>query len=244
MHSIKIIVMEFFKPNTGKQLEIDVGGVSYLRLPIKTPLLTEKDNLQKLIQKYVAPHTRAGDLIFISEKVVALLQNRIVRIKDIKTTPIARFLARKVRNKIHTKDFRGFGHGTPMAMQLVIEEAGLSRVLFAAAVSAVTRPLGIKGLFYFLCGKSAKSVDCPMSFILYPYTHYAKLAPLNPSRVAREVRAQTGNDTVIVDANYLGVCSLGTSNKHIKEKFIYQVFRDNPLGQSEEMTPFCIVRKV
>ena len=28
------------------------------------------------------------------------------------------------------------------------------------------------------------------------------------------------------------------------ESFIGKLFRDNPLGQSDEMTPFCIVRKV
>jgi hypothetical protein len=231
------------KPNKGKNLEMDVNGEIYLRLPIRTGIITENDNILDLVDKYVAPNLLKGDLIFISEKIVALTQRRIVDFKDIKTTPIARFLSKHIHNHYGTKDFRGFGHGTPMAMQLFIEEAGLLRVLFAAGVAAITRPLGIKGLFYIICGKKAKSIDCPMSFLIQPYTHYAKLSPINPSGVAKDIKKKNGNDVVIVDANYLGAFSLGKSNKNIKEKFIQDVFRDNPAGQGDEMTPFFIVRK-
>ncbi len=232
-----------FKPNPGKSLEISVVGETYLRLPIRTGIITEKDNLLELLQKYIAPHLQPGDIIFISEKVVALTQGQIINLNDVKTSKLAKFLARRVHNNYGTKDFRGFGHGTPMAMQLFIHEAGLPRVLFAAGVSAITRPLGIKGLFYFICGKRAKSIDCPMSFLIQPYTHYAKLPPINPKKVAREVKEKFGNETVIIDANYLGAFALGISGKGVKEKFAQEVFRDNPLGQSDELTPFCIVRK-
>jgi hypothetical protein len=171
---------------------------------------------------------------------------------DIKPTKLARFLARRVRNNYGTKDFKGFGHGTPMAMQLFIEEAGVPRVLFAAAVSAATRPLGVKGAFYWLCGKRAKSVDCPMSFSILEYAHYAKRAPHDPDGVARQIKAALGGnaaaggagpETVILDANYIGAFSLGKSTRAISESFIGKAFRDNPLGQSDEMTPFCILRR-
>ena len=232
-----------FEPNHGKDLSISVKGESYLRLPIKTRLITEKDNLVSLLEEYAKPHLKPGDIVFISEKVVAIMQNRIIPIRDIKVTPFARFLSKHVHNHRGTDKFRGFGHGTPMGMTLFVQEVGAPRVVFAAAVAAVTRPLGIKGLFYAICGKRGKSVDCPMSFTIWPYLNYAKLSPLNPSRVAKEVREKFGNEAVIVDANYRGVFSLGKSTKNITEKFIKEVFRDNPAGQSEEMTPFFIVRK-
>ena len=232
-----------FRANHGKNLEIEASGETYLRLPVRTPVLGPKDDLMQVLEKYAGPHLRPGDLLFVSEKVVVVTQGRIVNINEIKPSPLARFLARKVQNHYGTKDFRGFGHGTPMAMQLFIEEAGYPRVLFAAAVSAVTRPFGIKGLFYLICGKLAKSVDCPMSFSILEYAHYAKRAPLDPNGVARRIKEKFGNDTVILDANYIGAFSLGKSTRKITEKFIGELFRDNPLGQSDEMTPFCIVRK-
>ena len=238
-----ITALKSIRPNKGKRIEISVGKETYLRFPIKTDVVTERDDLVALLEKYAHPVMEPGDVLFISEKVVALTQGRIVPIADIKPSWLARLLARKVHNHYGTPDFRGFGHGTPMAMQVFIEEAGYPRVILAAAVSAVTRPLGIKGLFYIISGKMAKSVDCPMSFLIQPYNMYAKRAPKDPDGVARTLKKKFGNDVVVVDANYQGVYSLGKSDKSLTEKFIYEVFRDNPAGQGDEMTPFFVVRK-
>lgn len=232
-----------FKPNPGKSLEIEADGVTYLRLPVKTPLLTEKDDIMAFIAKYAAPYLRPTDLFFVSEKVVAVTQGRVININEIKPTWFSRFLAHRVHNNYGTKDFKGFGHGTPMAMQLFVEEAGYPRIILAAAVAAITRPLGIKGAFYYISGKRAKSIDCPMSFSILEYAHYAKLAPNDPDGVARSIKEKFGVETVILDANYRGAFSLGKSTRAITEKFILALFKDNPLGQSDEMTPFCIVRR-
>jgi hypothetical protein len=148
-----------------------------------------------------------------------------------------------VRNYAGTPQFRGLGHGTAPAMQLLIEEAGYLRTLFAAGIAAVTRPLGIKGAFYYLVGKQAKSIDCPMSWTIEPYQEYAKMAPADPNGVARKIKERFGAETIIVDANYRGAFSLGKSTRAISEKFIRKVLRDNPAGQDSEMTPFLIIRK-
>lgn len=233
-----------FKANPGKKLDINVGGATYERLPVRTRLITTNDkDIMPLIDEYVTPYVKPGDMVFVSEKVLAITQGRIVDFRDIHPGGLARFLARNVSNYYGSRDFHGFGHGTSLAMQLFLEEAGYPRVLFAAAVAAVTRPLGIKGLFYRICGKRAKSIDCPMSFTIIEYAHTAKLAPEDPDGAARRIKEKTGRETVILDANYIGGFSLGKSDESISEQFIQQLFRDNPLGQSDEMTPFCIVRR-
>jgi F420-0:gamma-glutamyl ligase len=241
--SIIMGMEQTFKPNPGKSLEIMIGNEAYLRLPIKTGLITEKDELLPTLEKYLNGKLLPEDVIFVSEKVVCVTQNRIININDIKPSKLARFLAHKVHNNYGTKDFKGFGHGTPMAMQLFIEEAGYPRILFAAAVSAITRPFGLKGAFYYISGKRAKSIDCPMSFTILEYAHYAKLAPQDPQGVAKQIKEKFGNDAVILDANYRGAFSLGKTNRKLTEKFIQQAFVDNPAGQSDEMTPFFILRK-
>lgn len=197
----------------------------------------------KLLEEYVRPHIQMGDLLFVSEKVVCICQNRVLPIKDIKISPLARFLSSQIDNKRGTPEFKGFGHSTAFAMQLFLEEAGYLRILFAAFISAITRPFGIKGAFYFISGKMAKSVDCPMSFSFIPYLLYAKRAPLKPNEVARDIRDKFGVETVIVDANYRGAFSLGKSSRAISEKFIQSIVRDNPAGQDNEMTPFFLVRE-
>lgn len=231
------------EPNKGKSLEAVAAGERYLRLPIKTRLIEPGDNLFDLLTEYVVPHLQPGDMLFVSEKIVCITQNRIVRTSEVKTSALARLLAKRVRNHVGTPQFRGFGHGTAPAMQLLIEEAGVPRVLFAALVAAVTRPFGLKGAFYYLVGKRAKSIDCPMSFTLAPYTEYAKRAPQEPAKVAQDIRIRFGVETVIVDANYRGAFSLGKSAQAPKERFIRELLRDNPAGQDSEMTPFFIIRK-
>lgn len=232
-----------FPPNPGKKIEIDVRGVIYERLPVRTRLITMKDtDILPLIEEYVHPYVKPGDIVFVSEKALTITQNRVVDMTKITPTPLARLLARNVGNYYGSADFRGFGHGTTLAMQLFIEEAGYPRVLFAAAVAAITRPLGIKGMFYRICGKRAKSIDCPMSFLILEYAHSAKLAPNDPNGAAKRIKKAIGCETVILDANYRGAFSLGKSTGAISEAFIGRLFRDNPLGQSDEMTPFCIVR--
>jgi hypothetical protein len=232
-----------FKPNVGKTLETVVDGVSYLRLPIKTRLITKDDNLTSLLEEYVRPHLQTGDMLFVSEKIVCICQGRIIHRDAVKTSWLARLLSSKVRNYHGTPQFRGLGHGTAPAMQLLIDEAGYPRTLFAAAISAITRPLGIAGAFYYLVGKQAKSIDCPMSWTIDEFKDYAKMAPAAPNRVAREIKEKFDAETVIVDANYRGAFSLGKSSSTISESFIQKLMKDNPAGQDSEMTPFLIVRR-
>ncbi len=232
-----------FTPNGTRELAAHVDGEAYLRLPVRTRHIAENDNLSDLVKEYIVPHIKKGDVVFISEKIVALTQGRVIRIDEVKTSALARFLSRKVRNHVGTDKFKGFGHGTAPAMQLLIEEAGIARTLFAGFVASVTRPLGIKGAFYFVVGKMAKSVDCPMSFDIEPYTKYAKRPPHNPSGVARKLRDILGTEVAIVDANYIGAFCLGKSSRKIKNAFVRSVLKDNPAGQADEMTPFFIIRK-
>lgn len=233
-----------FVPNAKKTLEITVGDNRYLRLPVKTRLIKKGDDLLALLEEYAALHLESGDMLFVSEKIVCITQCRIIRRDEVRTSPLAQFLSRQVRNHVGTPEFRGLGHGTAPAMQLLIEEAGYPRVLFAAFVAALTRPFGIKGAFYYLIGKQAKSIDCPMSWTIEPYQEYAKKAPVDPNGVARKIRDKFGVETAIVDANYRGAFSLGKSTRAISEKFIREILRDNPAGQDSEMTPFLIIRKI
>lgn len=235
---------EPFIPNEGKVLTRSVAGTNYARIPLKTHLVLPNESLDALVEKYAKPVLQEGDLLFVSEKIVCITQGRIIHRDAVKTTALARFLAGKVRNHVGTPQFRGYGHGTAPAMQLLIDEAGVPRVLFAGIVAALTRPLGIKGAFYYLVGKRAKSIDCPMSFTLPEYKDFAKRAPANPNAVATHLKDTFGPETVIVDANYRGAFSLGKSTRTITESFIRELLRDNPAGQDSEMTPLFIIRKV
>ena len=227
------------QPNPTKNLIIDEEGGQWARLPIRTHVISKDDTISEVVKKYAVPELLPGDMLFISEKIVAISQGRAWPIKDITPSVLAKFLVKFVHKSPY-----GIGLGSPWTMELAIKEAGAVRILIAALASAVTKPFGMKGVFYKVVGKNINAIDGPCSYTLPPYNEYAKLGPAEPEKVAKNVSREIHCDVVIIDANDLGVAVLGTSNKNITETFCEDVFKDNPLGQSAEQTPLCIVRKV
>ncbi|MGI6745419.1 MAG: F420-0:Gamma-glutamyl ligase [Firmicutes bacterium ADurb.Bin300] len=228
-----------FVPNESKKLEISTEFGDFLRLPIKTHVVVKDDSLVEIIDKYVKPHIQDGDMIFISEKIVAISQGRAFDIDDIKPSRLARVLCKFV-----VKTPYGIGLGSPWTMELALKDVGIPRILFAAFCSAITKPFGIRGVFYRIAGTRARAIDGPCECTIPPYNHAAKLAPLNPEKVAIELMKHTGCMVAIMDANDLGREVLGTSDDFLSVEMCKAIFEDNPLGQGREQTPIAIVRKI
>ena len=125
--------MEELKPNVGKNSVIVVDGVSYERLPIRTHLITDQDNILDVAEKYGTPFlTEPDDILFISEKCVACTQKRAIPLADIKPRKLATWLSKHV-----TKTPHGIGLGMPETMECALREVGSLRILFAAAISVI-----------------------------------------------------------------------------------------------------------
>jgi len=64
-------------------------------------------------------------------------------------------------------------------------------------------------------------------------------------RVRRALRARTGADigVAVVDTNDLAADVLGSS-LDLDPRAIAGVLADNPMGQTDEQTPFCILRRL
>lgn len=227
-----------FIPNEGKNLTIETPYGSFDRYPVKTHVVMSGDSLTDMADKYLKEYLQKDDYIFISEKIVAISQGRAFPIEEIKPSKTAEFLCKFVYKTPY-----GIGLGSPWTMELAIREIGRPKIFFAAACSAVTKLFGIRGVFYKICGPKARAIDGPCDCTLPPYNHYAKMAPKDPDKVAKRLFEHTGCRVVIIDANDLGVEVLGKSSKEIETDFAKAVFRDNPLDQSRQQTPLCIVRK-
>lgn len=224
-------------PNPGKQLNITVNGRVYQRFPIQTHTVLSSDTIPAIVDTYARPHVQPGDMLFISERIVAITQGRAFPIKDIHPSRLANFLVRFVHKSPY-----GIGLGSPWTMELAIREAGALRIILGAIVAAITKPFGLKGMFYRVVGKNINAIDGPCDYTLPPYNEYAKLGPKNPDKVARSLRDQLHCEVIIIDANDLGVNILGKSDRTLEDSFLESLFKDNPLGQSTERTPMAIVR--
>ena len=224
--------------NEGKKLAIEIDGVSYLRIPVKTHVVMREDDLFEVLDKYTKDVRQPGDIIFVSEKVVAITQGRAFPISEIKPGWFAKFLVKFVYKSPY-----GIGLGSPYTMQLAVEDVGVPRLLLGCAAALVTKPFGIRGVFYKVCGPRAYAIDGPCDCTIPPYNRYAKMAPKNPDKVARKLKEKLGNEVIVLDANDLNVDILGKSSKDLEVKFLKALFKDNPLGQNSQQTPVAIVRK-
>jgi asparagine synthase (glutamine-hydrolysing) len=229
------------------------------RYPIKTELFANGDDYaSKITQEVVLFRKRLlknksalGDnrwIVIVSEKIVAISQGRSYFIWDINPTFWAKTLSRFV-----TRTPYGIGLGSPWTMQLALNEVGLPRILCAAVASIVTKPFGLKGVFYRIAGRTVASIDGPTEYSLYPSNVSAKLGPKNPDKAAQKIRTVLESQlslkerslfdgVVIIDANDLGRDILGNATQ-FSDSDIAEIMRDNPMGQGSEQTPVVMAFK-
>jgi hypothetical protein len=139
----------------------------------------------------------------------------------------------------------GIGLGMPETMEMALREVGTPRILFASAVSVVGKKLfHKKGWFYKVAGYRARSIDGPCHNTIPPYNHYVVLGPLEPDKVAKEIKDRIGFDVCIVDINDLEGQILGVSDKHLDKELYARILKDNPLGQDDQQTPMGVIRVV
>ncbi len=221
-----------------KNLYRQIDGVKYARYPIKTHVISDKDDIVAVVKKYAGPKLKENDILVLSERVVAITQGRMIPISKIKPSFWAEFLVKFVY-----KPSWGIGIGSPYTMQIAISEAGLLRILFAGFISALTKPFGVRGLFYKIVGHGINAIDGPTPYTLPPGNTSATLGPKDPDQVAQKIKDAIDCEIAIIDANDIGQRIEGAT-PNINRELICKIFGDNPLGQSREQTPMAIVRKI
>lgn len=229
-----------FKANEGKKIEIEVEGRIFQRCAIGTHFIEVGEDYIEIVKKYAVPIYKVGDIIVLSEKVIALCQKRIVRREDIRVGFWASLLSKFAsKPKLAT----GFA-SEAIKVQYVINKVGLLKVLYASLISAITKLFGKKGAFYKIIGQEISSLDC---FDGYDYDYYKDIgieSPENPNGVCNEIKDKLGIDAIIVDANEMGQLLLGKSEGiPFSDDILLGMIRDNPAGNGTEGTPIVLIRE-
>lgn len=225
--------------NQGKKLKIEIDNEIWERHPIKTHFVVPQDKIEDIVEKYVLPIAKPGDIIGLGQKIVSIIQNKIIYKKDLKISFWAKFLSRFV-----TKTPYGFSVGNPLKMQVAINVSGLPRVIFAGIIGFVGRIFGIRGLFYRLVGHQVSELD---GFYGEAFPQYAEMGILGPDKcdeLCESLKEKYNFSFAVVDVNDIGGNVLGRSKDLSgKEKLIVKILKDNPAGQGEQMTPIIILRR-
>ena len=129
-------------------------GRQYDRYAIQTHFVEVNEDQAQLVERYVRPLYQPGDVLSFGAKVMAMCVGSVRTREQVKPGFWANLLWR-----FAGINSTGVGMHEPYKMQLTIDTCGLPRVLAAAALSALTKPFGIKGVFYRVCGKGVGGID-------------------------------------------------------------------------------------
>ena len=227
-----------FHANEGKSVTIEAMGKTWARHAITTHFVQVGESYIDLMEKYVKPWYQEGDILSMSEKVIAICQKRVVTEEELKPGFWARLLSRFVH-----QTSAGPGMGLPIKMQFAINVCGLGRVIWAAICAGFGKLVGKHGIFYDMLGTEVKGLDGFYGRDIPMYEHMGVRVPENPDGVCDEVFEKTGVVMMIVDANDLNVELLGRSSQlKQSDKDLLDLIRDNPAGQDRQLTPFILIR--
>lgn len=230
-------------PRVGKvkQPEITAGGKRYLRIPVKTHVLTEKDDPIETVRKYALPLSQEGDILFLAETGLAIMQGRARPMSGIHVTPLARFLCRFV-----TKSKYGVGLRSPYAMQVAIEEVGAMRVLMGTVAAAWGKfVLHRTGDFYEVAGLATKMIDAEHTMAIEQYYDCVIPGPVRIPETCRAIKDAACLEACVVDINDIfPPWIIGGSMDKAGFPEIAAALSDNPLGQGDECTPMGLLRRL
>jgi hypothetical protein len=209
------------------------AGRGIVALPVRTRLIARGDDIAEVVAQAVAGIARAGDVVAVAETAVAIAQGRLIPAETIRPGKLALFLAPRAGALATVNQ--------PESLQIVIDKAGAPKVVFAAALHALGRFVGLRGAFYRVLGETISEID-GYTGTLPPYETTIVLGPEAPDRIAAQIAARIGTHALIVDANDLGVAKILGASSGVARERSEAVLRANPHGNGDEQTPIVVLK--
>jgi hypothetical protein len=128
----------------------------------------------------------------------------------------------------------------PESVQLVIDQVGRRKVIYAALAHAAGRLRGKRGVFYEVLGEAIAAID-GYTGTLPPYERAIVLGPAEPDRVASELAAALGVHVAIVDANDLRRAKTLGASAQVDRAAVERALLGNPHGNGDEQTPLVVL---
>jgi len=228
-----------FSANPDKKIKIETSQGIWQRFPVKTHFVRPGEDIDKIIERYIIGNIKDKDIVSFSQKIVSLVQNKVIYKKDLKVGFWAKFLSKFVKKTPY-----GFSVGNPLKMQVAISKAGLPRIFLAGFLSILGKMIGKRGVFYKVVGNQVNELDGFYGEAFKEYAEMGILGPENCDQWCDRLKDKYRFANIIADVNDLGGNILGRSNDlKGQDKLMLAILKDNPAGQGEQQTPIIILRK-
>jgi hypothetical protein len=201
-------------------------------IPIRTRLVGPGDDLAAIVGAAVHGIARPDDVIAIAETAVAIAQRRFVPAEFVRPSRLAYTLARRA-GALSTVN-------QPESLQIVIDQVGVGKVVYAAAMHVLGRLTGRRGVFYEILGEAIAAID-GYTGTLPPYERAIVFGPAEPDRVCAELTQALGFGFAIVDANDLHKAKALGVSPGLDRTRVETALLGNPHGNSDEQTPLVIL---
>ncbi len=202
------------------------------RLPVRTHIITEHDDIVDVVKKYTGEIACPGDIIAVAESVVAISQGRAIRPETVRPGLIARFLC-------HFPGKEG-SLAAPPSMQAAMREVGTLRFLLGVAAAGLGRLVGRRGDFYRVAGRHLALID-DFAGTMWPYDRHIVLGPKDPQKVVERIKEATGAEAVITDVNDLGKVDILAATEGVEQEALVRYLKDNPHGNDDQQTPIVVL---
>lgn len=203
-------------------------------VPVKTKILTNKDDIVETIEKYAKDLIGPDDVISVAESVVAITQGRMVRPEELKPGMLARIMCRFVPQKGSMSSIYG--------MQAAMNAEGEWKMFGAMLTGMACKLIGKSGVFYQLAGKEAALVD-DVTGTMPPFDKHIVYGPHDPHGVAERIKNTFGcYGAAVADVNDLKRAAVLGITNGLDPKQVAQILIDNPFGNASQQTPIVIIK--
>lgn len=202
------------------------------RLPIRTHIITENDDIVEVVKKYTGMIASPGDIVAVAESVVAISQGRAILPDSVKPGMIARILC-------HFPGKEG-SLAAPPSIQVAMEEVGTARFLLGVTAAGLGRLVGRRGDFYRVAGRQLAQID-DFAGTMWPFDRHIVLGPKDTQKVVERIKQATGVDAVITDVNDIGKVDILAATDGVDCEALVSYLKDNPHGNDDQQTPIVVL---
>lgn len=202
------------------------------RLPIRTHIITEKDDIVDVVEKYTGKIASRGDIVAVAESVVAISQGRAILPDTVKPGVLAKILC-------HFPGKEG-SLAAPPSIQVAMKEVGTARFLLGVAAAGLGRLVGRRGDFYRVAGRQLAQID-DFAGTMWPFDRHIVLGPKDTQKVVERIKQATGVDAVITDINDIGKVDILAATDGVDAAALAGYLKDNPHGNDDQQTPIVVL---